>query len=117
MRSMLKHHADALVVALPETPGDENLDAHGKAHRQSGEDEVIQARHHRGTQLIGAEVAQKRGVGKGDDGLRQVTQHDGVSNAPDFLICNSSFEHQESFFVIKKRIQLLYQQSHRNTPA
>ena len=86
MRPVLKHHADALVVALAETPRNENLDAHSKAHRQGGEDEVIQACHHRGTQFIGAEVAQEGSVGEGDDGLSEVTQHDGVCDAPDFFI-------------------------------
>ena len=86
MRPMLKHHADALVVAFAVTPRDEDLNAYGKAHRQGGEDEVIQARHHRGAQLVGAEVAQERGVSKRDDGLRQVTQHDRISNAPDFTV-------------------------------
>ena len=84
--SVLKHHADALVVALAKTSGDENLYAHGKAHRQGGEDEIIQARHHGATQLVGAEVTQESGVGEGNDGLRQVTQHDGVSDAPDFFV-------------------------------
>ena len=98
MRSMLKHHADALVVALAITPRDEDLDAHGKAHRQGGEDEIIQARHHGGTQLVGAEVTEESGVGEGDNGLRQVTQHDGVCNAPDFAVgdCRSSHKNQEN---------------------
>ena len=86
---MLKHHTDALVVALAKTSSNEDLDAHGKAHRQGGEDKVIQARHHRGTQLIGAEVTQESSVGEGDDGLRQVPQHNGVCDAPDFFIGNS----------------------------
>ena len=98
MRPMLKYHADALVVALAVTPRDEDLYAHGKTHRQGGEDEVIQARHHRGTQFVGAEVTEKSGVGEGDDGLCQVTQHDGVCNAPDFAVgdCRSSHKNQEN---------------------
>lgn len=83
---MLKHHSDALIVALAETPRDENLYTHGKAHCQSGEDEIIQARHHRATQLVGAEVTQESGVGESDDGLRQVAQHDGVRDAPDLFV-------------------------------
>ena len=90
---MLKHHANALVVALAKTPCDENLNAYCKTHRQSGEDEIIQACHQGATQLIGTEVTQKGGVGEGDDGLRQVTQHDGVSYAPDFLVGDSGFYH------------------------
>ena len=92
-RPILKHHADFAEVALTVTPRDENLYAHCKAHRQGGKDKVIQARHHGGTQLDGAEMTQKSGVCKGDDGLRQVTQHDGVSNTPDFLVCYSGFNH------------------------
>ena len=38
---MLKHHTDALVVALAVSPRDENLYAHGKTHRQSSEDKII----------------------------------------------------------------------------
>lgn len=87
--SMLKHHADFAEVALAITPCDEDLDAHGKAHRQGGKDKVIQARHHRGTQLVGTKVTQESGIGEGDDGLRQVPQHNGVCDAPDFLIGNS----------------------------
>ena len=86
MRPMLKHHADTLVVALTVTPCNENLNAHGKAHRQGGEDKVIQACHHGSTQLVGAEVTQEGSIGKGDDGLRQVAQHDGVCNAPNFFV-------------------------------
>ncbi len=67
--SMLKHHTDFAVVALAKSPCDEDLYADGKAHRKSGEDEVIQTRHHGGTQLDGAEVTQESSVGKSDDGL------------------------------------------------
>ena len=91
--SMLKHHADFAKVALTIAPCDEDLYADGKAHRQGGEDEVIQARHHGSAQLDGAEVTQKSGVGKSDDGLSQIAQHDGVSNTPDFLVCYSGFNH------------------------
>lgn len=91
--SMLKHHTDFVVVALAKSPCDEDLYADGKAHRKSGEDEVIQTRHHGGTQLDGAEVTQESGVGKSDDGLCQVAQHDGVRNTPDFLVCYSGFNH------------------------
>ena len=90
---MLKHHTNFAEVALTIAPRNENLYAHGKTHRQGGEDEVIQARHHRGTQLNGAEMPQESSVGKGDDGLRQVTQHDGVSNAPDFTVGYGGFQH------------------------
>ena len=83
---MLKHDADFAEVALTITPRDENLNAHGKTHRQGGEDEVKQACHHGGTQLNSAEMPQESSVGKGDNGLCQVTQHDGVSNAPDFFV-------------------------------
>ena len=83
---VLKHHADTFVVALTKASCDEDLYAHSKAHRQGGEDKVIQARHHRSAQLVSAEVAEESGIGKGDDGLRQVTQHNGVRDAPDFLI-------------------------------
>ncbi len=54
---MLKHHTDFAEVALAITPRDKDLYAHGKTHRQGSEDKVIQARHHGGTQLDGAEVA------------------------------------------------------------
>ena len=90
---MLKHHADAFVVALAETSRDEDLYAYGKAHRQGGEDEVIQARHHGATQLVGAKVTQECSVGEGDDGLRQVTKHDGVRDAPDLFVRNGGFNH------------------------
>ena len=90
---MLKHHTDFAEVALAKSTRDENLYAHGKAHRQGGKDKVIQTRHHGGTQLDGAEVTQESGVGKGDNGLRQVAQHDGVRNTPDFLVCYSGFNH------------------------
>ncbi len=86
---MLKHHADFAEVALAVTSRDEDLYADSKTHRQRGEDEVIQARHHGGTQLDGTKVTQESGIGKGDDGLRQVPQHNGVCDAPDFLIGNS----------------------------
>ena len=86
MRPMLKHHADALVVALAKTPRDENLDAHGKAHRQGGEDKIIQACHHGSTQFIRAKVTEESRVGEGNNGLRKVTQHDGVCDAPYFAV-------------------------------
>ena len=86
MRPMLKHHANALGVALTVTPRDKNLDAHGKAHRQGGKDEVIHACHHGSTQLVGAEVTQEGSIGEGDDGLRKVAQHYGVCDAPDFFV-------------------------------
>ena len=91
--AMLKHHANAFVVALTITPRDENLYSHGKTHRQSGKDKVIKACHHGATQLVGAEVAQEGSVGEGDDGLRQVTQHDGVRDAPNLAIRNGGFNH------------------------
>ena len=90
---MLKHHTDALVVALAEAPRDEDLDAHGKAHRQGSEDKIIQASHHRSAQLVGAKMPEESGIGEGDDGLRQVTQHDGVCDAPDFLVGDGGFNH------------------------
>ena len=98
MRPVLKHHADALIVALAVSPSDENLNAHGKAHRQGGKDKVIQPRHHRGTQLVGTKVAEESSVGEGNDGLRQVTQHDGVCDAPDFTIrdCCRFHKNQEN---------------------
>ena len=90
---MLKHHANLAEVALAITSRDEDLYAHGKTHRQGGEDEVIQARHHGGTQLDGAKVTQESGVGEGDDGLRKVAQHDGVSDAPDLAVRYGGFNH------------------------
>ena len=90
---MLKHHADFAEVTLAIPPCDENLNAHGKTHRQGGEDEVKQACHHGGTQFDGAEVTQESGIGEGDDGLRKVAQHDGVSDAPDFFVCNGGSNH------------------------
>ena len=90
---MLKHQADFAEVALAKSPRNKDLYAHGKAHRQGGEDEVIQSSHHGGTQLDGAKVTQKSGVSKGDNGLRKVSQHDGVSDAPDFFVCNGGFNH------------------------
>ncbi len=67
---MLKHHADFAEIALTIPPRDEDLYAHGKAHRQGGKDKVIQSRHHGGAQLDGAKVTQESGIGEGDDGLR-----------------------------------------------
>ena len=90
---MLKHHTDFAEVALAVAPCDKDLNAHSKTHRQGGEDEIIQARHHGGTQLNGAEVTQESGIGEGDDGLRQVTQHDRVCDAPNFFVCNGGFNH------------------------
>ena len=90
---MLKHHADFAEVALAETPRNKYLNTNGKAHRQSGEDEVIQACHHGGTQFVGAEVAQKGRVRESDDGLRKVAQHDRVRNAPDFAVGDGGFNH------------------------
>ena len=90
---MLKHHADFAEVALAVTSRDEDLYAYGKTHRQGGEDKIIQARHHGGAQLDGAKVTQESGVGEGDDGLRQVTQHDGVSDAPDLAVRYGGFNH------------------------
>ena len=98
---MLKHHTDALVVALAEASRNENLNAHGKAHRQSREDEVIQACHHGTAQLVGAKVTQESGVSEGDDGLRQVTQHNGVRDAPDFLIRNGGFNHSAKIVIYR----------------
>ena len=105
MRPMLKHHADALVVALAVTSRDENLYAHSKTHRQGGEDEVIQTRHHGSTQFIGAEVTEKSSVGEGDNGLRQVTQHDWVRDAPDFLIGDRGFNHAAKVRIISHAAQ------------
>ena len=112
--SMLKHHADFAEVALSVTPRDKDLYAHGKAHRQSGEDEVIQARHHGGTQLDGAEVTQESGVGEGDDGLRQVTQHDGVSDAPDLAIRYGGFNHAAKIKISLKTFRI--KDCHRQPP-
>ena len=83
---VLEHHADFAEVALAETPRYEDLDSHGKAHRQGGEYEVIQARHHRRAQFYCAEVTEESRVGEGDDSLRKVAQHDGVRNAPNFFV-------------------------------
>ena len=96
MRPMLKHHADALVVALAVTPRNENLDAHGKAHCQGGENEIIQACHHGGTQFVGAEVTEEGGIGEGNDSLRKVTQHDGVCDAPDFAVGYRGLYHRQN---------------------
>ena len=90
---MLKHHANFAEVALAIPPRDENLYAHGKAHRQGSENEVIETSHHGGTQLDGAEMTQESGIGEGNDGLRKVAQHDGVSDAPDFFVCNGGSNH------------------------
>ena len=98
---MLKHHTDTFVVALAETPRNENLYAHGKAHRQSGKDEVIQARHHGATQFVSTEMTQESGISEGDDGLRQVTQHNGVRDAPDFLIRNGGFNHSAKIVIYR----------------
>jgi hypothetical protein len=118
---MLKHHTDFIVVALAETPRNEDLDAHGKAHRQGGEDEIIQACHHGGAQFVGAEVTEKGRISKSDNGLRQVSQHDGVCYAPDFLVGDSrfnhvtklgiSFGHQEYFSVFHALFVLYYQKN------
>ena len=116
-RPMLKHHADFLVVALAEASRDKDLNADGKSHRQGCEDEIIQACHHGGTQLNGAEVPQESGVGKGDDGLRQVPQHDGIGDAPDFAIGDGCLEHLIQLKMIKIRILSPCRQSHQNISA
>ena len=90
---MLKHHADFAEVALAETPRYEDLDAHGKAHRQGGEDEIIQASHHRRAQFYCSEVTEEGRVGKGDDGLRKVAQHDRICDAPNLAVRNGGFNH------------------------
>jgi hypothetical protein len=91
---MLKHHANLAEVALTIPPRDENLYADSKTHRQGGEDKIIQARHHGGTQFDGAKVTQECGVSKGDDGLRKITQHDGVRDTPDLSVRNGGFNHR-----------------------
>ena len=110
-RSMLEHHSNLIEIALAVTPRDKDLYAHGKAHRQGGKDKIIQASHHGGTQLDGAEVPQESGVGEGDDGLRQVTQHDGVSDAPDLAVRNGSFNHAAklgiSWICFAKKYEIL----------
>lgn len=93
MRPVLKHYTDAFVIALTITPSDENLDAHGKAHRQGGENEIIQSRHHGSTQLVGAKMTKESGISKGDDGLRKVAQHDGICDAPNLAVGNGGFNH------------------------
>ena len=90
---VLEHHADFAEVALAETPRYEDLDAHGKAHRQGGEDEIIQARHHRRAQFYSAEVTEEGCVGEGNDGLRKVAQHDWISDAPNLAVRNGGFNH------------------------
>ena len=92
--SMLKHNTDFAEVVLAETPRDEYLYAHSKTHRQGGEDEIKQACHHGGTQLDGAKVTQECGVSKGDDGLRKITQHDGVRDTPNLSVRNGGFNHR-----------------------
>ena len=112
---MLKHHADFAKVTLAIPPSDENLYADGKAHRQGGEDEVIQARHHGGTQLDGAEMTQECGVGEGDDGLRQVTQHDGVRYAPDFAVGDARFNHAAKLRILWDTLRVeIVQKSFQN---
>ena len=108
MRPMLKHHADTLVVALTVTPRNEDLYAHGKTHRQGREDEIIQARHHGGTQFVGAEVPQESRICEGDDGLRQVTQHDGVCNAPDFLVGDGGLNHGAKVLFFDKTLDFVH---------
>ena len=88
---MLEDHADLLQVAFAETSGDEDLNAHGEAHGQRGEHEIEQTGHHGGTQLDGAQMPQESRVGEGDDGLRQVSQHDGVGDAPDLSVGDGGF--------------------------
>jgi len=90
---MLKHHADFIVITLAKTPRNEDLDAHGKAHCQGGEDEIIKTRHHRGTQFVGAKVAEKSCISESDDSLRKVAQHNWICYAPDFLVGDGGFNH------------------------
>ena len=107
-RPMLKHNTDFAEVAFAIPPRDEDLNSYRKAHRQSGEYKIIQARHHGGTQLVGAKVTQESGVSKGDDGLRQVAQHDGVSDAPDFPIGNSQFYHGAKILFFDKTLDFVH---------
>lgn len=86
MRPMLKHYADALIFALAEASSDKNLNSNGEAHRQSGEHIIVQAGHHGGAQLVGAEVTQESRIGKGDDGLCKIAQHDGIGDAPNLSV-------------------------------
>ena len=88
---MLEDHADLFQVALAEAPCDEDLDAHGESHGQGGEHVIEEAGHHGGAQLDGAEMSQKSGVGEGDDSLREVTQHDGVGDAPYLSVGDGGF--------------------------
>ena len=111
-RSMLKYHADFLQVALAETPRDKNLDANGKAHGQGSKNIVIQTRHHGGAQLDGTEMAKKSGIGKGDDGLRQITQHNRVGDAPNLAVGDARFNHAAKIKISWKtfRIKICHRQ-------
>ena len=86
---MLEDDTYLLVVTLAEASGDEDLDAHGESHGEGGEHIIEQPRHHGGTQLVGAEMSQKRRVGEGDDGLRQIAQHDGRGDSPNLTVGNA----------------------------
>ena len=107
-RPMLKYHTDFAEVAFAIPPRDEDLNSYRKAHCQRGEDEVIQTCHHGGTQFVGAEVTQESGVSKGDDGLRKVAQHDGVSDAPDFPIGDCRFYHGAKILFFDKTLDLVH---------
>ena len=88
--AMLKHLADFLEIAFAKTTRDKYLNANGKAHGQSGKHIILKARHHGGTHLDGAQMTQKSGIGKSDDGLGQIAQHDGIGNAPNLTVWNGS---------------------------
>ena len=105
---MLKHHPDFAEVTLAIPPRNENLYTDGKAHCQRGEYKIIQARHHGGTQFVGAEVPQESGICEGDNSLGKITQHDGVSDAPDFPIGNSRFYHGAKILFFDKTLDFVH---------
>ena len=66
-------------------------------------------------------MTQESGVGEGDDGLRQVTQHDGVSDAPDLAVGNGGFNHAAKLGIswicfAKKSFKNLFQNPTKHKP-
>ena len=90
---MLEDDADLLQVTFAETSCDKNLDAYGEAHGQCGEHEIEEASHHGGAELVGAKMPEEGRVSKGNDGLRQIPQHDGIGDPPDFAVGDTRLDH------------------------
>ena len=88
---MLENHTYLFQITFTVAPGDEDLDAHRKTHCQRSEYVIEQACHHRRSQFYSAQMPQESRVGKSDDSLCQIAQHNGIGNTPYFAIGDRGF--------------------------